>query len=251
MESSNAKTTLPGVLYTGSLIYSIFHRYAKRYHSFIAPAILLITLSCVSATRTDQSATSAYFSNRAMDSRDIFSFTVDSGIAGAWTDVSYLRIGLGGQVKLGLTPSDIEVDSKTGSSSNLGGSSLGLDNGEIGLHDSQQAALLIVGLEQVHPKDPVKRTRLNFRNKNPNIFILPMKKNYSDSTRIGVALGLFLGMRVSFNIGELADFLLGIGGVDIFDDDIYGKATTSDGQESEKTSKEKEETNKEIEDMLK
>nr|WP_156781787.1 hypothetical protein [Leptospira tipperaryensis] len=51
--------------------------------------------------------------------------------------------------------------------------------------------------------------------------IMLLSFHTSDYFRIGASVGFFLGVRIEFNPAELLDFLLGVVGIDLFQDDIY------------------------------
>ena len=81
----------------------------------------------------------------------------------------------------------------------------------------------------------------------------PKKNGYPDSYpyQVEIQFGLFYAVRLGFNFAELVDFFLGIGKIDILDDDTVFSESSSEETESdireEKELQEEPEVEREIE----
>jgi hypothetical protein len=182
--------------------------------------LILLTTNCVSFSekinpdtnsyypvKTD-SKVKSYFNNRLMDLRDIFSINLIYGFQGGIkADISKIGVGVyfaTGSVGHGMTLSE----------------EIGLRGGEVGSHSNSDGTLILNFSEKFIPSDGSKMGRSESRNKtidknNPD------NKNPAHWTRLGVTLGLLVGVRVEFNLGELADFFAGLFGADLYKDDVY------------------------------
>lgn len=145
-----------------------------------------------------------YFRDRVMDARDIFTVTGTFGVVG----------GIKGQI--GPLGTGLYVESGSGYHTNFADET-GLRNGETGSHSTDDIVLLF-GTDSSFPESyGGNRERSELRGKK-------YESAFSHTpayTRLGFAAGLLWGVRFEFNIGELADFLLGFLLIDIYGDDVY------------------------------
>lgn len=148
-----------------------------------------------------------YFRDRVMDARDIFTLTGTFGVVG----------GVKGQI--GPLGTGLYVESGAGYHTNFADET-GLRNGETGMHATDDIVLLF-GSDSSFPESyGGNKERAELRGKNyESAFSHP-----AAYTRLGFAIALLGGVRFEFNIGELADFLLGFFLIDIYGDDVYLKA---------------------------
>ncbi len=170
----------------------------------------LFTTHCISFQNNNHGPVAAYLKNRVMDSGDIFSLGFSTHAYGAKAVVSSSGLGLyfeSPRIFYGDPP---HAESRQ----------LGLQNGEIGLHRSSDFTLIVAVSEKSEAEDRFKRRRQAARSKE-KIILGIQAENPKDYTRIGLAAGLYLGLRMECNVGELLDFLLGFLGIDIYSDDIY------------------------------
>lgn len=111
----------------------------------------------------------------------------------------------------------------------------GLRGGELGYFDYRDESFLINLVEVIESKsdDPEKIKRIKLRRKS---YCGPSCSNHKNSnaiyTRLGIDFGLIFEIHIGFNPGELADFLLGFVGIDIYKDDYY-KANSQDKTEEQ------------------
>ena len=164
---------------------------------------------------------SPYWRDRRADAADVFTATVGIGL-GATARVGPLRAGLGAHYdfygveagetgELGTLPGLVVAGPSAGEVSFLlwGESAVDLDGGARRRgknHCSSSVASFTRGLNPVPLWDPPE----------------PAGGNPARWTQIEVAAGLLGGVRLGFNPGELLDLLLGVFGVDLYDDDIAG-----------------------------
>ena len=164
---------------------------------------------------------SPYWQDRRADAADVFTATVGIGI-GATARVGPLRAGLGAHYdfygveagetgELGTLPGLVVAGPSAGEVSFLlwGESAVDLDGGARRRgknHCSSSVASFTRGLNPVPLWDPPE----------------PAGGNPARWTQIEVAAGLLGGVRLGFNPGELLDLLLGVFGVDLYDDDVAG-----------------------------
>ena len=177
-------------------------------------AFAVSAVGCISYAGYDReqagvgrSATGAYFRNRAMDARDVFTITAMAGaVNGVKAQVGPIGVGL------------------FIASSKVFAAEYGLLQGEPGLHPSTNDTTIILGpigryrLEAKDTRAQDRKKHINSRYKYPA----------SAYTRLGVAAGACVGLCLEFNPGELLDFLLGLVGIDIFEDDVYQSAPKKD-----------------------
>jgi len=171
-----------------------------------------ILLSHYNAT----SWSSRFFQNRLNDAKDILTFTVTRHLNGAQLIVGPL--GLGIQMGSGDGPGDYPDEY----------SEFGLRNGGCCYHWGWNITLLATLADQrwqiVSPwrehgsQGPILNPYSIIRNKNTRHNFLS-NSNPADYTRLGLHIGLGVGIRFEFNVGELLDFILGWFGLDLYKDD--------------------------------
>ncbi len=183
-------------------------------------ALAITTVGCVSYSGkkaaqggVNTSPAGAYFRNRAMDARDIFTVTAIVGaVGGAKAQLGPISLGLFAEI------------GHIGHGTRLVGE-YGLLQGEVGKHKGDNITIIGGPLGDFELK--AGSTRARDRNK-------PVNSNdkypASAYTRLGVAGGACLGLRFEFNPGELVDFLLGLFGVDMYGDDVYKSAAKDAGK---------------------
>ncbi|MBK8396690.1 MAG: hypothetical protein IPL26_15830 [Leptospiraceae bacterium] len=174
--------------------------------------IIMISISnCVSFKDKENPGGNAgkagnYFSDRVMDTRDIFTVTAIYGAtAGLKAQLGPLGAGLfaqPGSLGHGLSLSN----------------EVGLKSGELA-YQNVSDFVFILGADSSSPSSTESLNRHELR-----------KKQYASPfdhppayTRIGFAAALLVGIRVEVNVGELLDCLLGFASIDIYGDDIYLK----------------------------
>lgn len=193
-----------------------------------ALATLLMTLFSLSASSACQTA---YVKNRARDAGDIFTFELQTKMYGLSVRA--------GPIKAGLSYKDPD------------GASIGLSGGTAGAHKTHEFTFLVFGADslEVDPPSPesgekkedhpLEVRKKNFTARSPfgtkkslreTKNVLKDKKAKTEFapayyyTQIEVNVGIYYGLRVGVNLGELLDFFLGFFGIDIMGDD-----TATDG----------------------
>ena len=147
-----------------------------------------------------------YLVNRKNDAADIFTFCVNASV--------------GAKVRVGLFQTGLF----------LGNDFIGLKGGEFFqerfLSGNIDLEGFIFSMEEFEPKSHDCRRKhyvsLGGPLYNYVLCASDMKCDHDNSlyTQIEVAGGIIGGLRLGFNIGELLDFLLGWGSIDIYGDDI-------------------------------
>ena len=176
----------------------------------LAPSIALVLLCAGCA--------SPYWQDRRADAADVFTATVGIGI-GATARIGPLHAGLGANADF------YGIEAGESVEGGLGLLVVGSN------YRADDAAFGPFGRSAVHlGKDARRRGKNNVapsgdRGLRPIPFWDPPEPaggNPARWTQIEVAAGLLGGVRLGFNPGELLDLLLGVFGVDLYDDDVAG-----------------------------
>ena len=169
-----------------------------------------LALVAVVAVTTGCASPDAYFIDRGRDAADIFTATIGAGF-GAKARIGPLQSGLLCEIDLvglrgGVFPSMQQHGNFCFPTPDLQG--------------------LVVGIEEFRPDCDGVFRRKSFCVQNTVPFWTVLGK-YDDAwyyyTQIDVVVALLGSARAGFNPGELADFLLGWFGVDIYGDDLEAK----------------------------
>ena len=160
-----------------------------------------------------QACSSLYVRNRMRDAADIVTLEAETGSYGASARVGPLKAGLSYKSPEGFAG--------------------GLRGGEFGAHESSEFTIAFFGADRfaVSEKDIPEKRGKEFHARSPfgterSLRDHPalLKDDISFApphyfTQIELSFGLFLGLKVGLNLGELVDFLLGFLFVDILSDD--------------------------------
>ena len=152
------------------------------------------------------SCSSNYMNNRILDARDIFSCSAGTGL-GAQARVSYLASGLMYNKQLA-----------------------GMHNGIAAVYGwESQCVDIEMALGRLHVFNPPYDVYI----RNHGVLIgagfgpvyLPRKEKWNPkwATQIDATVGLGISVKIGFNPGELADFILGWFKIDIYSDDYKAK----------------------------
>ncbi|MBN2589520.1 MAG: hypothetical protein JXA96_06645 [Sedimentisphaerales bacterium] len=141
----------------------------------------------------------AYVENRARDAADMVTIAVEGTVVGA-------TIGVAPSVQLspfyyGLGYHD------------LGGGGFGLRSGAIDPYEFSQYAFLFFNVNNFLPSEFDSNRGKGYKDDSVEWF------NYG---QIEAAVGLGIGVRAGINFFEIADFIVGLAGLDICNDDIAG-----------------------------
>ncbi|XDD50794.1 hypothetical protein AB3N59_03065 [Leptospira sp. WS92.C1] len=159
--------------------------------------------------RNYESRSGAYAASRVKDFAEIFTLTINTNEYGARAILGPLSLGLHTQTwDAGRIP-----ETNT--------SSFGLQAGWIGPKDNSDLTILFFTLVDISKASNRDGYYLN-RSKQTNyaIFMRNDKLESFQYTRLGLSVGLYLGIRAEVNLGEFLDFLFGFLGIDIYDDDV-------------------------------
>ena len=177
----------------------------SSYTNSISTILLLLILNCKSL--------SSYTKDRGSD-------LLDSGeISVGYNPLSFLIPS----ITIGIGTASFGI--KTGATT-----SIGLENGTMGIHESKSVIIGIAIYEEQRTLslDGIEEKYM-FRNKSfcveSNLYTECRGKGKPSSakyTRISFEIGwLALHTRIAINPGELADFFLGFVGIDLYGDDYY------------------------------
>ena len=171
-------------------------------------AVALMLAACLAGCAT----TGDYLANRGRDLADIV--TIGTGLGG------------GVKVRIGPIQTGLFADMQMIA---LRGGQFPCENDGYMFPSNFELEALVVGFESFNPKtgrSVAKQRRKRFTAEGGDIpFVMVAEPPGCPSyyTQIEVAGGLLLNVRLGFNPGELLDFILGWGTIDIFGDDIEGK----------------------------
>jgi Leucine-rich repeat (LRR) protein len=157
-----------------------------------------------------------YFADRGYDMLDVVTATIEFPVFGAAVIAGPGKIGLmtsSHPKATGMGGIGIGVRSET----RLSG--FGLRCGQVGTYTQEE---MVLGAAWDRPPVYDGETRASVRGKTELREKGP-KANPSQYARIGIAAGLLVGIRFELNFGELADFMLGIVGIDLMNDDMAHK----------------------------
>jgi hypothetical protein len=178
----------------------------------IMKIFIISTLLLIAGT----SCSTNYGNNRVIDARDIFSFSVGYGL-GAQARVSYLAEGF-------LLKKDFA----------------GMENGIPAWYGfDSQATDIEVALGRIHifnpPYDVYVRKHGVMIAEGPLCFYIPRKEKWNPkwATQIDATLALGLSVKVGFNPGELFDFIFGVFGYDLYNDDYAEEDFSSKAEDKE------------------
>jgi hypothetical protein len=166
----------------------------------------------LAASLSGCATTGDYLANRGRDLADIV--TIGTGLGGG----AKARIG---PIQTGLF-ADMQMIA-------LRGGHFPCENDGHMFPSNCELEVLVVGFESFNPKtgrSVAKPRRKSFTAEGhdiPFVMIVDPPGSPAYYTQIEVAGGLLLNLRLGFNPGELLDFILGWGNIDIFRDDIEGK----------------------------
>jgi hypothetical protein len=164
--------------------------------AFLAPIVIAISLS---------SCQTNYWINRAKDSTDVFTCSITKGL-GLDARIGPLTLGLSKKSDL-----------------------MGLRAGQFGSFEVDKRNVsgnfVYMNAEVFIPDDPLIRRRKKDYFAMGIAGISFAADNFGNPrwyyvTNIEASFAILYGLRIGFNWGECVDFILGLAGIDLFDDDL-------------------------------
>ena len=152
----------------------------------------------------------SYLANRALDTADVLTFSVEQKVAGVNVKPCFSNIGLQ------FAQSGQGFGLRAGS---IGAYSTGANNK---FYNSGNSYLLINSIHHYPVQPHFRNNKIKaFSESNSLAVGIFDWHGYNFVTQCEVSVGLYYGIRTGFNIAELGDWLLGWLTIDFLNDDIY------------------------------